>query len=166
MTARRRFLARLSLVLGAIGTAVVGIPIVGFLLAPLLRRPGPQWVFVGPVTQFPQGETVEATIREPSPLAWAGLASQTAIWLRRVGPLEFVAFSVNCTHLGCPVRWISGARLFLCPCHGGAFYEDGTVAAGPPPEPLVRYPVRVREGLVEVLSGLSPIVPQNEGDEE
>src|SRR3712207_8271662 len=40
------------------------------------------------------------------------------------------AFAVNCTHLGCPVRWIQDASLFLCPCHGGVFYSDGRVAGG------------------------------------
>ena len=44
---------------------------------------------------------------------------------------EFVAFSVNCAHLGCPVRWLREAHLFMCPCHGGVYYEDGRVAAGP-----------------------------------
>jgi menaquinol-cytochrome c reductase iron-sulfur subunit len=25
-----------------------------------------------------------------------------------------VAFSINCTHLGCPVRWLPDANLFMC----------------------------------------------------
>jgi len=50
---------------------------------------------------------------------------------------------LNCTHLGCPVRWVASARLFLCPCHGGVFYDDGSVAGGPPPRALSQYPVRV-----------------------
>jgi menaquinol-cytochrome c reductase iron-sulfur subunit len=48
------------------------------------------------------------------------------------------------------VRWEKDAQLFLCPCHGGAFYADGSVAAGPPPGPLNRYPVRVNQGQVEI----------------
>ena len=36
------------------------------------------------------------------------------------------------------------AELFLCPCHGGVYYADGTVAGGPPPQPLFRYGVRDR----------------------
>ena len=49
-----------------------------------------------------------------------------------------------------PVGWVEGAELFLCPCHGGAFHRDGTVAAGPPPRPLPRLDVRVRGGRVEL----------------
>src|SRR5438034_1305821 len=52
------------------------------------------------------------------------------------GPQMFQVFNVNCTHLGCPVNWQAEAKLFLCPCHGGVYYEDGTVAGGPPPRPL------------------------------
>lgn len=157
---RRAFLSRLSIGLTAAGALVVGVPIIGFLLAPLFRTPAPQWRDVGPVEAFPLGQTVEVAVLEPSPLPWAGLASQTAVWLRRQGGQEFVAFSVNCTHLGCPVRWVPAANLFLCPCHGGVFYANGEVAAGPPREPMVQYPVRIHNGQVEVLSGVSPIFTQ------
>jgi menaquinol-cytochrome c reductase iron-sulfur subunit len=154
---RRQFLSRLSIWAGALGGLVVATPVIGFLLAPLFRRAGVQWSTVGPVGQFSIGETVEAIIVDPSSLAWAGLASRTAVWLRRDGQQEFTAFSVNCTHLGCPVRWMTGGNLFMCPCHGGVFYADGSPAAGPPQHPLVRYPTRVRDDQVEVLAGLSPI---------
>lgn len=157
---RRRFLNRLSLALsGAIG-AIIGIPIVSFLLAPLFTKPREEWRAVGPVTNYRVGETVEAVIDDPSPLAWAGLASQTAVWLRRETDTRFIAFAVNCTHLGCPVRWLQDANLFMCPCHGGVFYRDGQVAGGPPREPLIQYQVRIRNSQVEILSGSSPLVPE------
>lgn len=156
--ARRQFLTRLSLGLGAAGALVVGVPVVGFLLAPLFRRPAERWRAVGPTSRFLVGDTVQVVIEDPSPLPWTGLAAQTSVWLRRDSDQAFVAFSVNCTHLGCPIRWLQGANLFLCPCHGGAFYRDGSVAAGPPVKPLIRYPVRIQNGQVQVQSGISPIV--------
>lgn len=156
--ARRRFLNRLSLALSGVIGAVIGIPIVSFLLAPLFRRQVESWQAVGPVTGFQVGATSQVVIEDPSPLAWAGLASRNAAWLRRESDSEFRAFSVNCTHLGCPVRWLQDAGLFMCPCHGGVFYRDGRVAGGPPQEPLVEYPVRLRNSQVEVLAGASPIV--------
>jgi menaquinol-cytochrome c reductase iron-sulfur subunit len=81
---------------------------------------------------------------------WAGATARTGAWLRRTGEREFIAFALNCTHLGCPVRWEPAARLFMCPCHGGVYYADGTVAAGPPPLPLRRFAVRIRNGQVEL----------------
>jgi menaquinol-cytochrome c reductase iron-sulfur subunit len=78
------------------------------------------------------------------------MTAKTAAWLRRTGDRDFIAFAINCSHLGCPVRWQSSAGLFMCPCHGGVYYADGSVAAGPPPAPLARYPVRVWGGEVQI----------------
>ncbi len=152
LLSRRQFLERLSLGLSGVLGVAVGVPIVGFLVAPLLRKVPAQWQPVGPVDNFKVGETVQITLRDPSPLPWAGVTARAAAWLRRETQQDFVCFSVNCTHLGCPVRWLSDANLFMCPCHGGVFYQDGKVAAGPPPRPLTRYSVRVRGGQVEVLA--------------
>lgn len=153
---RRTFLNRLSLALGALGAAVLGLPIVGFLFSPLLRRPPQIWRGVGPVNQFQIGTTVQVTFPDASPLPWAGVAAQTAAWLRRVDEQTFIAFSINCTHLGCPVRWLPEAKMFMCPCHGGVYYQDGEVAAGPPLAPLARYSVRVQESQVEILTSPLP----------
>jgi menaquinol-cytochrome c reductase iron-sulfur subunit len=49
------------------------------------------------------------------------------------------------------------AQLFLCPCHGGVYYADGTVSSGPPPKRLPTYPVRVRAGQVEIQTSPIPI---------
>lgn len=154
---RRRFLTRLSLALSGLIGVIIGIPFIAFLLAPLLQKPRQEWRAVGPVGDFRVGQTVQVNVDDPSPLPWAGIASKTAMWLRRDSEQEFKAFAVNCTHLGCPVRWMQDASLFLCPCHGGVFYKDGTVAGGPPPHPLVQYQVRVQNGQVEVLAGSSPL---------
>ena len=154
---RREFLVRLSIALGALGAAIVAIPIVGFLLSPFLEREPQLWRAVGPVDSFRIGQTVEVSFPDSSPLPWAGVVARTAAWLRRDGADTFVAFTINCTHLGCPVRWLPQANLFMCPCHGGVYYKDGTVAAGPPPRPLPHYPVRIRNGQVEIQTSPIPI---------
>jgi menaquinol-cytochrome c reductase iron-sulfur subunit len=156
-TPRRRFLAWVSTALGAVAATAVGVPVIGFFLAPLTRRPVETWRPLGPVDQFRIGETVEVRIPSAAPVPWAGQAAEMAAWLRRRGPSEFVAFSVNCTHLGCPVRWEANARLFLCPCHGGVFYEDGAVAGGPPPRALTEYAVRVQNGNVWLRTSALPL---------
>ncbi|WP_431210308.1 ubiquinol-cytochrome c reductase iron-sulfur subunit [Puia sp. P3] len=103
------------------------------------------------------GTTRLVSFENADPEAWSGRTARTAAWLRRDGEHSFIAFSANCTHLGCPVRWEEQARLFMCPCHGGAYYPDGTVAAGPPPKPLTRYPVRRKNGKIEILTSPLPI---------
>lgn len=152
---RRRFLSRLSIALGSIAAAIVAIPSVAFLLG--LRKPPQVWRTVGKVGDFKVGDTVEVSFQDTSPLSWAGVTAQTAAWLRRNSEQEFIAFSIVCTHLGCPVRWIESAGLFMCPCHGGVYYANGDVASGPPPKPLPQYPVRVQNGEVQILTSPVPI---------
>ena len=62
-----------------------------------------------------------------------------------------VVFNSRCTHLGCTVHWDEAKKLFLCACHGGTFYPDGRVKAGPPPRPLDRYHTKVEDGQLFVL---------------
>lgn len=154
---RRKFLASVSVGLGGLGAAMIGVPVLGFLLAPLFEKAQRTWRTVGSADQFQPGKTIEVKFEDASSLAWAGVTAQTGAWLRCEASGQFVAFAVNCTHLGCPVRWLEQAELFMCPCHGGVYYKDGTVAAGPPPRPLTHYPVRVRDGRVEILTMPTPI---------
>jgi menaquinol-cytochrome c reductase iron-sulfur subunit len=154
---RRKFLARLSLTVGGIGAVIVSVPVVGFILAPFFERRKEVWRSVGKMDSFKIGETTAVQYEDASPLPWAGVTARSAAWLRRESAETFIAFSINCTHLGCPVRWLPKANLFMCPCHGGVYYADGTVAAGPPPKPLPRYPVRVQNGDVQIQTAPIPI---------
>ena len=154
---RRRFFRRVTVAAGSAIGALVGLPVIGFVLAPFVRPTPSYWRPVGNVETFSIGQTVKVEFTDPSPLPWSGITAKTAAWLRRVGEKDFIAFSINCRHLGCPVRWVDGAKLFMCPCHGGVYYEDGTVAAGPPPEPLARYLVRVNDGQVEIETSPIPL---------
>ena len=122
---------------------VVSVPIIAYLLSPLLEAAPDDWRDVGLVDDFRIGETVEVAYDDPSSLPWAGQTARTAVWLRRTTVNDFTAFGLNCTHLGCPVNWRPDAQLFLCPCHGGVYYADGSVAGGPPPRPLRQFNVRI-----------------------
>jgi menaquinol-cytochrome c reductase iron-sulfur subunit len=154
---RRRFLNRLSLGLSAAAGAVLSVPIIAYLLSPLINAQKPQWITLGSVDTFQIGQTVEVSFDDPSPLPWAGETAKTAVWLRRTGSQDFTVFAVNCTHLGCPVNWLADANLFLCPCHGGIFYSDGTVGGGPPPRALFNYDTRVQGNTVQVLTRPLPV---------
>jgi Rieske Fe-S protein len=58
--------------------------------------------------------------------------------------------SAVCSHLGCLVNYRKETREFVCPCHGGKYDIAGRNIAGPPPAPLVKYPVRFEKGIVLV----------------
>ena len=148
---------KLSIGLGATCAAILGAPAVGFVLAPLFRKVPETWRNVGKVDDFAVGDTVSVSFDDPSPLPWAGVTARSAAWLRWDAAEQFTAFSANCTHLGCPVRWMPQANLFLCPCHGGVYYKSGAVAAGPPPHPLYQFEVRVLAGQVQIKTAAIPI---------
>ncbi len=154
---RRKFLERLSIALGGVVTVVLAVPAIGFIVAPLFRHTPQVWRPVGKADSFKIGDTVAVRFEDSAALKWAGVAAHTAAWLRRESEDTFIAFAINCSHLGCPVRWMPEANLFMCPCHGGVYYKDGTVAAGPPPKPLTRLPVRINQGAVEIQTAPIPI---------
>ena len=154
---RRRFLTRLSVAAGSLIAILAGLPVIGYILLPVSRRMHRKWVSVGPADRFTVGDTVLVSFENPSARPWAGVTAKTGAWVRRVGESNFIAFVLNCSHLGCPVRWESASKLFICPCHGSVYYGDGTVAAGPAPFALQRFRVRVRGGQVELESRPIPI---------
>ena len=159
MIDRRQFLSRVTIGLSAAIAALVGVPIVGYLLAPLLRPAAADFVDVGAADQF--HETTLVKFRDPSPLPWAGQLAETALWVRRradSGAEMFQVFSAHCTHLGCPVNWRPDAGIFLCPCHGGVFYADGRVAGGPPERPLFEREWRVQDGRLHIRTAALPTV--------
>jgi menaquinol-cytochrome c reductase iron-sulfur subunit len=147
---RRRFLARLSIGLSAVAAAIVAVPVIGFMLRSLLRQMPQKWRDLGPLSQFVVGKTVEVTFEIAHADSWSRESARGGAWLRRDDATHFIAFSMHCTHMGCPVRWRPEATLFMCPCHGGVYHSDGSVAAGPPQHPLPRYPVRIRGDRLEI----------------
>lgn len=154
---RRSFLINILLMCGAVLGALLSIPVISSMLEPLFRKTPKTWRKVGKVEDFKVGETVLVTFHNAAPQPWSGVTDKTSSWLRRDTDAEFIAFAINCTHLGCPVRWIGDAQLFLCPCHGGVYNKDGSRAAGPPPHGLNRYPVRIRNNDVEILTSPIPM---------
>jgi Rieske Fe-S protein len=66
--------------------------------------------------------------------------------LVRLGQTEVVAFSQQCTHLGCVVYYRAQEQRWHCPCHEGNFdARTGAVISGPPTRPLGRIDVEVRD---------------------
>jgi nitrite reductase/ring-hydroxylating ferredoxin subunit len=155
-SSRRGFLFKLGLALNLLGGALVGIPVLGYIAAPIRRFTGQFWITLGPVDAFAEGQTRLATYDNPDRVAWDGATARTACWVRRIGGDRFQVFAINCAHLGCPVRWFPQSRLFMCPCHGGVYYEDGSRASGPPPRGLFEYEYRIRDGQLHVRGGQLP----------
>ena len=159
MLTRRGLFMKIGMLFnGLVGTALA-VPIVQYLFSSVTRGRGNgylSWVQLGRVNEFPEGETRLATFRNPYVTPTDGKTADTACWVRRVAGNEFQVFAVNCAHLGCPVRWFPQSGLFMCPCHGGAYYRDGSRASGPPERGLFEYPNRVEDGRVVIHAGELP----------
>ena len=154
---RRNILMKAGIALNALAAALIGIPLLGFIVSNITgRKQEETWISLGPISQFPEGETRMAVYRNPFTRPWDGDTAQIPCWVRHIEGDKLQVFAINCTHLGCPVRWFPGSRLFLCPCHGGAFYEDGSRASGPPPRGLFEYQYKLENGNLLVLGGHLP----------
>jgi quinol---cytochrome c reductase iron-sulfur subunit, bacillus type len=156
---RRMLLVRLGIGFNLLVAAIMGVPIVRYILSPITRerRPGYEsWLSLGPVERFPEGQTRFATYRNPVANAWDGETASIACWVRHLEGEKFQVFAINCAHLGCPVRWFPQSNLFMCPCHGGAYYADGARASGPPERGLFEYPYKIEAGKLLIKAGEIP----------
>jgi menaquinol-cytochrome c reductase iron-sulfur subunit len=157
-SSRRSFLLRAGLLLNALALAAFAIPVVGYLLSPLRRTVFLKWISLGPVATFPENQTRLAVYTNPFRTPWDGATAEIPCWVRRLDGDSFQVFAINCSHLGCPVRWFPSAELFMCPCHGGTFHADGARASGPPPRALYQYPYKVDGGQLWVRAGEMPVM--------
>ncbi len=164
-TMRRRLLRWCALGLGAVASAAMGIPVVGYLLGIVLKPEADEWIDLGPISQFPEKQTRLKDFDLPRTQAWDGPTKRASAYVRNLGVVKednkekhrFQIFAVNCAHLGCPVAWFPQSGLFMCPCHGGVYYEDGSYASGPPPRGLFKYEdYEVKDGRLRIKGGHLP----------
>jgi len=109
----------------------------------------PEAVALGAESSFSGPGPVEAVLAYARPDGYRTEQRRERVFVVRDAN-GLAALSSTCTHLGCSVRWDAASRLFRCPCHGGTYRPDGTVAGGPPPAPLARLPIEIRAGQVWV----------------
>src|SRR5262249_31527870 len=136
--------------LGGVAAAIVAVPLVGYLFG-ALRKHRVEWVKLGPLSQFPLNQTRLVIFDNELGQPWDGMAARMGVYVRNQGNEvkeqdRFLVFAMNCAHLGCPVTWFPQSGLFMCPCHGGVYYENGERASGPPPRALFRIVPELRDG--------------------
>jgi len=156
-TLSRRTLMKLGLLLNGLVAIAIATPIVGYLLSPVKRKGAyKSWVSLGPLETFPESQTRLVDFENPSTNPWDGQTAKAACWVRHQQGDKFQVFAINCAHLGCPVRWFPQSGLFMCPCHGGVYYEDGSRASGPPERGLFEYAYKIEDGQLHIDAGQMP----------
>ena len=156
---RRAMLMKLGILFDAAVGLILAAPIVRYILSPIIRERTPgyeSWLRLGALEQFPAGQTRLATYRNPVVNTTDGETANIPCWVRNVDGEKFQVFAINCAHLGCPVRWFPQSGLFMCPCHGGAYYSDGSRASGPPERGLFEYRYKVEQGSLAIQVGEMP----------
>lgn len=73
------------------------------------------------------------------------------IWVRRQAEDDYLAFSGECTHLGCAVDPPDDGG-FSCPCHGSTFDRDGRVTGGPAGKDLRRFDIQLDDDELVILA--------------
>jgi menaquinol-cytochrome c reductase iron-sulfur subunit len=167
---RSKFLEGATLGIGGVIGAIVTLPSAGFAVLPgFVKQKAPE-VDLGPIDDFEENKWEVVTfLHDPS----EGEITRRTAFVRNNGLLggkpSFTIISNRCAHLGCPVQ--PGGPLFedqaktvktdngkvrvtptlpaagfICPCHGGAYDEEGNRTAGPPTRGLDRYEFSIRNG--------------------
>jgi menaquinol-cytochrome c reductase iron-sulfur subunit len=165
---RSVFLEMSTLGVGGLIGAIVTLPALGFMVAPAFVGQEHDDVDLGPLANFPKDQFVITTFNSKKD---EGSVGRRTAFIRNNGLKNdvpsFTIISNRCAHLGCPtqpqglpgkakeVKASSGAVTiipvasvsgFQCPCHGGAYDEEGNRTAGPPVRALDRYEFLIREG--------------------
>lgn len=139
---RRGFLGWAVAAIGAVFTALVGLPIIGYILAPLgLQRPL-LWARVCSLDEIPTNAPRLFPVSFPRQSGSQQWQQEMGVYVIRHGD-QILAFSNICTHMNCSVRWIAQREQILCPCHGGVYDRWGTLIGGPPASSLPLYEQRV-----------------------
>ena len=157
VVSRRWLLFKAAIALNGLVGVALAVPVLRYLLAPWKKDSSfNSWVSLGAIDAFPVGQTRLATYRNPSSNPWDGQTDNVACYVRREGSDQFKVFAINCAHLGCPVRWFPQSQLFMCPCHGGVYYADGSRASGPPERGLFTYNWQIVSGDLRIDAGQMP----------
>lgn len=149
---RRKFLGYLIGGIGGVIGVVVATPLVGYFLSPAWGKSKSLLTPIARTSDIPVGVPTFVTYEERMRDGWFVSTSSKGAWVVTRDGKEFIVFDPRCTHLNCPFYWDKQKEIFLCPCHDGRFDIDGNVTGGPPPRPLDRLEVMVKDDTI-LLSG-------------
>ncbi len=148
---RATLLSRIIAAMVSLTSLVLGGTGLGFFLSPAFQRKDEGWVDLGKADAFKPDQPSQVEYVERKRDSWVVTEKRASAWVVVKDGQKFTVFDPRCTHLGCPYRWETKDKRFVCPCHTAAFAIDGKVLGGPPPRPLDQYPAKVVEGELLIL---------------
>jgi menaquinol-cytochrome c reductase iron-sulfur subunit len=148
-TRRNFYILFINGIMGLIGVALA-IPAAIYLLFPPKARKAAEWVETADLASLTAGKPTEISFQRNRVDGWKIISEKATAWVVKQPDGQVVAFTPNCTHLGCAYHWDDPTHTFVCPCHTSSFSIDGKVLGGPAPRPLDRYTVRVQGGKLDI----------------
>ncbi|MBM4457092.1 MAG: Rieske (2Fe-2S) protein [Chloroflexi bacterium] len=148
---RRKFLSGIIGVVAGLVTTVVGLPAIGFLISPGVKRQTQEmWLPLGPLAGLTPGAPTGFPFSRKIKDGWVESTQTGVAYAVTHDGQNVKVFSNVCTHLNCRVVWNDEKRGFFCPCHDALFGVNGEVVAGPPPRPLDQFETRIENGQIQI----------------
>jgi menaquinol-cytochrome c reductase iron-sulfur subunit len=144
---RRGFITSVMAFAGSIMGAVIGLPIIGYLISPALNGSKTDaWVPVGKLDNYPPNVPTQFSFTRTKVNGWEKTVNSYSVYVLRGDSDKIKVLSSVCTHLGCRVTYSKDSDAYACPCHDGLFNREGAVISGPPPRPMDQYETKMENG--------------------
>jgi Rieske Fe-S protein len=143
---RREFVGIVTAAAGTVMGAIIGIPAIGYLIAPALNKAtADTWIPAGPLENYPVGVPTLFNFNRTKVNGWEKTVNSYGVYVIHHDDGSFLALSNTCTHLSCRVNWYQDESAYICPCHDAYFDITGGVVKGPQPRALDPYETKVEE---------------------
>ena len=137
---RREFTTVVMTFLGTIMGAVLGFPLIGYIISPAVKsKKIDDWISLGSLESYPIGIPTLFSFTRTKINGWERTTNSYGLYILRESENNVKVLSNVCTHLSCRVNWVEETQSFDCPCHDAKFDINGDVLYGPPPKPLVQW---------------------------
>jgi menaquinol-cytochrome c reductase iron-sulfur subunit len=144
---RRDFVKVVTIFLGTLMGAVVGLPAIGYLISPAFHvKETEAWIPLGPLKDYPIRAPKAFSFTRSQVNGWEKTVNSYGVFVIRKDDTQVMVLSNICTHLSCRVSWHADLQHFVSPCHNGHFDMLGKVVSGPPPRPLDEFNTKIENG--------------------
>ncbi len=148
---RREFVSIVAAAAGTIMGAIIGIPAIGYLIAPALQKVIAQaWIQVGPLANYQVGVPTLFSFNRSTINGWVQTVNSYGVFIVKHDDGSVLALSNKCTHLSCRVNWKPEEKAYICPCHNAYFDINGGIIKGPQPRPLDKYETKIENDVLSI----------------
>jgi quinol---cytochrome c reductase iron-sulfur subunit, bacillus type len=143
---RRQFVTIVTAAVGTVMGAFIGIPAIGYLIAPALKKQAADaWIPAGPLENYAVGVPTLFNFNRTKVNGWEKTVNSYGVYIIRHEDGSILALSNKCTHLSCRVNWKQDSAAYICPCHDAYFDINGQKIKGPQPRALDPYETKVED---------------------